>query len=413
MTLRARFAAAFFAVLLGPAVTGAYLAWTYWPQSMKAPSPDALRQRLVAECAHLSATARSYAAAGITRSGDVAGPWLICGPDAAQPLSPPVVAMAGTRYQGLAARVQTRDAGGMVTGYAYAVRPLDADLLSQLSVAAGGTVTLADFGASGAVQGMPFDLAPAEPGHDRDGWLAAVLGSAVLFTVGLGWWLAGLATRPLKALLRAVERVADGDLTARSQVGGRDETGRLGTGLDRLIGLLQETLQLSLTDPLTGLGNVRQLGDALRRESERAGRFGRTLGVLVLDLDHFKEVNDQHGHRAGDSVLVEFGRRVRRVVREVDLTFRQGGEEFVILLPETDVAGSLTAARRIGEAIREAPFPLGDNDISVTVSVGVAVYPRHARTATGILDAADAALYAAKRAGRDRVVRSDELPAAA
>jgi diguanylate cyclase (GGDEF)-like protein len=402
MTLRARLAAAFFAVLLGPAVTGAYLAWTYWPQSMKTPNPDALRQRLVAECAHLSATARSYAGTGVTRSGDVPGPWLICGQDTA--LSPPVVALAGTRYQGLAARVQTRDANGLVTGYVYAVRPLDADFLSQLSVAAGGTVTLADFGAPGAVQGIPFDVAPASPMHNRVGWLAAVLGSAVLFAIGLGWWLAGLATRPLKALLRAVERVAAGDLTARSMIDGRDETGRLGTGLDRLIGLLQDTLQLSLTDPLTGLGNVRQLDDALRRESERAGRFGRTLGVLVLDLDHFKEVNDRYGHRAGDAVLVEFAGRVRRVVREVDLTFRQGGEEFVILLPETDVAGSLTAARRIGEAIREAPFPLGDNDISVTVSVGVAVYPRHSRTATGILDAADAALYAAKHAGRDTFV---------
>jgi diguanylate cyclase (GGDEF)-like protein len=407
MTLRARLATAFFAVLLGPAVTGAYLAWTYWPQSMKTPNPDALRLRLVAECAHLSATAESYAAAGITRSGDVPGPWLICGQDAAQPLSPPVVTVVGTRYQGLAARVQIRDAGGMVTGYVYAVRPLDADFLSQLSVAAGNTVTLADFGAPGAVQGMPFDVAPAGSTDDRGGWLAAVLVSAVLFAIALGWWLAGLATRPLKALLRAVERVAAGDLTARTQIGGRDETGRLGTGLDRLIGLLQETLQLSLTDPLTGLGNVRQLGDALRRESERASRFGRTLGVLVLDLDHFKEVNDQHGHRAGDAVLVEFAQRVRRVVREVDLTFRQGGEEFVILLPETDVAGSLTAARRIGEAIREAPFPLGNNDISVTVSVGVAVYPRHARTATGILDAADAALYAAKHAGRDTFVLAD------
>ena len=234
-----------------------------------------------------------------------------------------------------------------------------------------------------------------------------MLASAVLLAVALGWWLAGLATRPLKVLLRAVERVAAGDLTARSQVGGRDETGRLGTGLDRLITRLQETLQLSLTDPLTGLGNVRQLGDALRRESERATRFGRTLGVLVLDLDHFKEVNDRYGHRAGDAVLVEFARRVRRVVREVDLTFRQGGEEFVILLPETDVAGSLTAARRIGEAIRESPIPLGENDISVTVSVGVAVFPRHERTAAGILDAADAALYAAKHAGRDTFALAD------
>jgi diguanylate cyclase (GGDEF)-like protein len=409
MTLRARLATAFFAVLLGPAVSGGYLAWAYWPQSMKTPNPDALGQRLVVECAHLSALAQGYAEGGanITRSGDVPGPWLICGPDETQPVRPPVVAVAGTSYAGLAARAEVRDADGLVTGYAYAVRPLDVDFLSQLSVAAGATVAPADFDAPGSVPGLPFALAAPPSTHDRGGWLTAVIVSAVLLAVVLGWWLAGLATRPLKVLLRAVERVTAGDLTARSQVGGRDETGRLGTGLDRLITRLQETLQLSLTDPLTGLGNVRQLGDALRRESERATRFGRTLGVLALDLDHFKEVNDRYGHRAGDAVLVEFAQRVRRAVREVDLTFRQGGEEFVILLPETDVAGSLTAARRIGEAIRESPIPLGNNDISVTVSVGVAVFPRHARTAAGIVDAADAALYAAKHAGRDTFALAD------
>ena len=127
--------------------------------------------------------------------------------------------------------------------------------------------------------------------------------------------------------------------------------------LNELITAMQETQRLSVTDALTGLGNVRHLAESLRLEIERASRFGRALGVLVLDLDHFKNVNDQYGHRAGDAVLVEFAGRLRRVVREVDLSFRQGGEEFVILLPETDVAGSLTAARRIGEAVRGRPFP--------------------------------------------------------
>jgi diguanylate cyclase (GGDEF)-like protein len=421
MTLRARLATAFFAVLLGPAVSGAYLAWTYWPQSMTTPSTDALIERLVAECAHLSATAQGYAASGVTHTSDLAGPWLICGPDAAEPVRTPVLVSTGMSYQALAARVEVRDADGLVTGYAYAVQPLDADFLSQLSVAAGGRVSLVPAGQSGAVQGLPFGLTPTAPPSTRDGWLVAVIASSVLAAAMFGWWLAGLATRPLKVLLRAVERVADGDLEARSQLVGRDETGRLGTGLDRLISRLQETLQLSVTDPLTGLGNVRQLGDALRREAERATRFGRTFGVLMLDLDHFKDVNDRYGHRAGDTVLVEFARRIRRAIREVDLSFRQGGEEFVILLPETDVAGSLTAARRIGEAIRETPFPLPrpatasspglssgsapdplpDTEVTVTVSIGVAVFPRHSRTAGGILDAADVALYAAKRAGRD------------
>jgi diguanylate cyclase (GGDEF)-like protein len=407
MTLRARLTTAFFAVMIGPAVSGAYLAWANWADPEAGPNHEALVQRLVAECARLSATAQGYAESGVTRTDDVPGPWVICGPDTANPVRAPVVAPAGEHYRALAARAEVRDGDGLVTGYAYATRPLDADFLSQLSAAAGVPVTLPAIGDPGAVDGLPFGLGPPPSTRDNRGWLAAAGMGAVALACGVAWWLAGLATRPLTVLLRAVERVAAGDLTARSRLGGRDETGRLGTGLDRLIARLQETLQLSVTDPLTGLGNVRQLGDALRREAERATRFGRTLGVLMLDLDHFKNINDEYGHRAGDTVLVEFAQRVLRVVREVDLSFRQGGEEFVILLPETDVAGSLTAARRIGEAIRETPFPLGDNEVTVTVSIGVAVFPRHSRTATGIIDVADEALYSAKRGGRDTFALAD------
>jgi diguanylate cyclase (GGDEF)-like protein len=181
--------------------------------------------------------------------------------------------------------------------------------------------------------------------------------------------------------------------------------------VDRLISDMQETQRLSITDPLTGLGNVRHLTDALRLEIERASRFSRALGVLALDVDRFKSINDRYGHRAGDAVLVEFARRLRRAIREVDSAFRPGGEEFVILLPETDIAGSLTAARRIGDLVRDSPFPLdgpsGAGVVAMTVSVGVAVYPRHARTGVDILDAADQALYAAKAAGRDTFVLAE------
>jgi diguanylate cyclase (GGDEF)-like protein len=165
--------------------------------------------------------------------------------------------------------------------------------------------------------------------------------------------------------------------------------------------------RLSITDPLTGMGNVRHLAERLRIEIERANRFGRALGVLALDLDHFKDVNDRYGHGAGDAVLVELAARLRRAVREVDLTFRRGGEEFVILLPETDIAGSLTAAGRIGTSVRETPFPvrrLATPQVTITVSLGVAVFPRHARTGVDLLEAADQALYAAKEAGRDTFV---------
>ena len=174
----------------------------------------------------------------------------------------------------------------------------------------------------------------------------------------------------------------------------------------------EEAQRLSLTDPLTGLWNYRYLHESLRREVERASRFGRMLTVGVLDLDHFKEVNDTYGHAAGDAVLVEFARRLRAGLREVDLAFRQGGEEFVVLLPETDAYGGAIVAERLGAAIRDIPVPIGPHrteagaetavqDIPISVSIGIAVYPEHGSTAQQVLDAADAALYAAKNAGRD------------
>lgn len=173
----------------------------------------------------------------------------------------------------------------------------------------------------------------------------------------------------------------------------------------------EEAQRLSLTDPLTGLWNYRYLTESVRREVERANRFGRMLTVVALDLDHFKEVNDVYGHAAGDTVLAEFARRIRVGLREVDLAFRQGGEEFVVLLPETDAYGGAIVAERLGAAVRDAPVSIDPrradgagqavDRIPLTVSIGVAVYPDHAGTARELLDAADDALYAAKAAGRD------------
>ncbi|SCG65229.1 diguanylate cyclase [Micromonospora coxensis] len=164
----------------------------------------------------------------------------------------------------------------------------------------------------------------------------------------------------------------------------------------------EEAQRLSLTDPLTGLWNYRYLRESLRREVERANRFGRMLSILALDLDRFKRVNDTYGHAAGDAVLAEFARRVRGEIREVDLAFRQGGEEFVLLLPETDARGAAIVAERLGSAVRDTPITVADQlSIPVTVSIGIAVYPDHASTGQEVLDAADEALYAAKAAGRD------------
>ncbi len=193
----------------------------------------------------------------------------------------------------------------------------------------------------------------------------------------------------------------DGDLRTV-----RTFAGQAGVAVDN-VRVHEEAQRLSLTDPLTGLWNYRYLRESLRREVERASRFGRMLAVLVLDLDHFKDVNDTYGHAAGDAVLGEFARRIRVGLREVDVAFRQGGEEFVVLLPETDAYGGAIVAERLGAAVRDRPVPidgrrpeLGDQ-IPITVSIGIAVYPEHGATAQQVLAAADDALYLAKNAGRD------------
>jgi diguanylate cyclase (GGDEF)-like protein len=164
----------------------------------------------------------------------------------------------------------------------------------------------------------------------------------------------------------------------------------------------EETRRLSVTDPLTGAGNFRQLSTTLAREVERATRFNRPLSVLMLDLDFFKQVNDTLGHAFGDAVLREFARRLQDCLREVDTVARYGGEEFAVVLPETATDGAGAVAARIVQAVRDEPFTALGRSRAVTVSVGVASFPQHGRTSSDVMRAADAALYRAKEGGRDR-----------
>jgi two-component system cell cycle response regulator len=177
--------------------------------------------------------------------------------------------------------------------------------------------------------------------------------------------------------------------------------GPAGIAVDNVM-LHREAQRLSVTDPLTGAGNLRHMTTTLAREVERSSRFDRPLSVLLLDLDHFKNVNDTYGHSVGDAVLRELARRLASCVREVDTVARYGGEEFVVVTPETDTDGARRLANRICEVVREEPFVVGDDNVIVTVSVGIASLPIHGTASGDLVRAADDGLYAAKRAGRDQ-----------
>lgn len=176
--------------------------------------------------------------------------------------------------------------------------------------------------------------------------------------------------------------------------------------------LHEEAQRLSITDGLTGLWNYRYFTMTISKEIERAARFGRPLALLMLDLDHFKDVNDSFGHQRGDAVLIELAGRIRAQVRDVDTVSRYGGEEIVVVLPETDADGAAQLAERICEAVRRKPFgEPGLPQVRLTVSAGAAVFPHHGLAASVLLARADEALYAAKRAGRDTWRISDGVAA--
>ena len=177
---------------------------------------------------------------------------------------------------------------------------------------------------------------------------------------------------------------------------------------------LREALRTqSIRDPLTGLYNRRYLNEMLERETRRAVRAEHGLGILMLDLDHFKKFNDTYGHDAGDTVLRETASFLTKSVRAEDIVCRFGGEEFVVILPMADLTASHARAERIRSKLRELTvLHQGQSLGMLTVSVGVAELPSHGTNPQELIEAADAALYRAKREGRDRVaVAEPRLPA--
>lgn len=171
--------------------------------------------------------------------------------------------------------------------------------------------------------------------------------------------------------------------------------------------LYRQALTSAQTDPLTGLLNRASMTRQVERELALAARAGRQVSLLVLDVDLFKQVNDCHGHQAGDHVLVAVADRLKALTRKSDMVFRYGGEEFVILLGESDAESAGKAATRIHEAIRNCPLALGaDDEIWITVSLGIALQ-RPDDTPSSLFRRADRAMYQAKNSGRDRIEWED------
>jgi len=162
--------------------------------------------------------------------------------------------------------------------------------------------------------------------------------------------------------------------------------------------------RLAVTDELTGLFNRRHLTESLNHEFEQCRRYGTDLSCLMLDLDHFKSVNDTYGHAFGDLVLWEFSSRLKETMRSSDLGFRYGGEELTVLLPHIPLEKALVFGERILQSCRTTPFQYQDRSIIVTVSIGIACFKHHRpQTPEEMLQIADRLLYEAKQGGRDRI----------
>lgn len=237
------------------------------------------------------------------------------------------------------------------------------------------------------------------------GLLVAVLAIAVWG----GITLARAVFTPLSVLTRTADHFAEGDLSRRvDSTRMPEEMGQLADAFNAMAAKLEESRAaleaLATHDGLTGLYNHRTFYTLLHEELERAQRFKRPVSLLMLDIDHFKHVNDTHGHPAGDAVITGLSDLLDRQARAIDRVCRYGGEEIMLILPETaaDEAGRI--AERLRAAVEAQPFDVNRGaPVRITVSIGVAAWPAQADSAQALVAAADAALYAAKNAGRNRV----------
>lgn len=241
--------------------------------------------------------------------------------------------------------------------------------------------------------------------------LAIATGLFALVAMIAGYSVNRSIARPLIRTLNVLEKVAGGDLDQQPELGHTDEMGRiamsLNTAIQRMKHDREEIERLAATDPLTGLMNRRAFTEAATNELTRARRYGYPFTLLLFDIDHFKKINDRHGHGVGDIVLARVGKLIKEQIRTSDFAGRWGGEEFVVALPHVGLDGAAVAAARMRIATQEMGVVTDKGrPVLTTVSIGVAEL-RQDDTLHSLTERADHGMYMAKNQGRNRVIIND------
>jgi diguanylate cyclase (GGDEF)-like protein len=256
----------------------------------------------------------------------------------------------------------------------------------------------------------------------------SLVGAAFLISILLSSWLALSLSRSISHLQAAAKEIGKGNLDVVVDLPGEDSMGDLANTFNQMTNDLQhayqdlnsqnialneeitsrkhiekELHQQATTDPLTGILNRRAFFEKANQEVARSQRYLKTLSILMLDIDHFKLINDNFGHHNGDKVLRRFAQEAKKPLRTNDYISRVGGEEFAITLPETDLASAKKIAERVRQIVQELKIPIDQQLIDLTVSIGVAEYDPEETDIHPTLQRADQALYRAKEAGRNRV----------